>query len=148
MHVDRIDANIFEVDTLDVHDLGTMIERGYACRCPVHGQVVAIDPTIVGDRVTEGKPAEDLAANTVAFVFDDTFVRSMRELGQLGPEWQPWSDVRIRLRGDFVLDTNDPPRAIDAEYPHAELPSGDRPHGSDFGIQGGLFESWFQPGTE
>jgi DNA-binding beta-propeller fold protein YncE len=149
VHVDRIDANIFEVDALDVRDVGTMIERGYACRCPVRGQVVPIDPTIVGDRITEGKVvAGATTAVAVAFVFEDGFVRSLRELEQLGPEWQPWSDVRIRLRGDFVLDLNDPPRAIDAEYVRAELPSGDRPHGSEFGIQGGLFESWFQPGTE
>jgi hypothetical protein len=36
-----------------------------------------------------------------------------------------------------------PPRAIDAEFVRAELPTGDRPKGSPFGIQGGLFESWF-----
>jgi hypothetical protein len=81
-------------------------------------------------------------------VFDDAAVRTLLQLGELGPEWQPWSNPRIRLRGDFVLDTNDPPRAIDAEYVRAELPTGDRPSGSDVGIQGGLFESWFQPGTE
>ena len=37
---------------------------------------------------------------------------------------------------------------LDAEFARAEFPTGDRPHGSDLGIQGGLFESWFEPGTE
>jgi hypothetical protein len=34
-------------------------------------------------------------------------------------------------------------RAIDAEFVRAQLPTGDRPATSPFGIQGGLFESWF-----
>jgi hypothetical protein len=51
------------------------------------------------------------------------------------------NDLWIILRGDFVLDTKG--NAIDAEFVRAELPSGDRPKSSLFGIQGGLFESWF-----
>ena len=149
VHVARIDANIFEVDALDVRDVGNMIERGYACRCPIRGTVVPVQPTIAGDRITSGKVVA--GANTsdgVAFVFDDAFVKTLQQLVQLGDPWRPWSDLRVRLRGDFVLDTNDPPRAIDAEFARAEFPTGDRPHGSDLGIQGGLFESWFEPGTE
>ena len=48
-----------------------------------------------------------------------------------------------RLRGDFVIDETG--RAVDAEFVRAELPTGDRPAGSEYGIQGGLFESWFTP---
>jgi hypothetical protein len=33
---------------------------------------------------------------------------------------------------------------VDGEFVRAELPPGDRPAGSDVGIQGGLFESWFR----
>ncbi|MES2823582.1 MAG: hypothetical protein V4732_08270 [Pseudomonadota bacterium] len=51
--------------------------------------------------------------------------------------------VMLRLRGDFFLDTAKPYRAIDAEFTRAELPTGDRPSGSQVGIQGGIFESWF-----
>jgi hypothetical protein len=51
----------------------------------------------------------------------------------------------IYLHGDFVLDhsESEKPRAIDAEFVGGELPTGDRPKGSGYGIQGGLFESWF-----
>jgi hypothetical protein len=42
-----------------------------------------------------------------------------------------------------VLD--DAGHAVDAEFTRAEFPTGDRPNGSPYGIQGGLFESWFQP---
>ncbi len=55
------------------------------------------------------------------------------------------TDIWVRLRGDFVLDHEDPPRAIDAEFVRHEFDTGDRPAGSKFGIQGGTFESWFQP---
>ena len=44
-------------------------------------------------------------------------------------------------RGDFVLDSKG--KAVDAEFARAELPTGDHPKSSVFGIQGGLFESWF-----
>jgi hypothetical protein len=50
-------------------------------------------------------------------------------------------DVWVKLRGDFVLEPNGK-RAIDAEFVRGSLPTGDRPAGSAFGIQGGLFESW------
>ena len=47
----------------------------------------------------------------------------------------------MRLNGEFVID--DKGRAVDAEFTRAELPTGDRPGGSAFGAQGGLFQSWF-----
>jgi hypothetical protein len=40
-----------------------------------------------------------------------------------------------------VLDSKG--KAVDAEFARAELPTGDHPNGSVFGVQGGLFESWF-----
>jgi hypothetical protein len=55
------------------------------------------------------------------------------------------NDLWIRLRGDFVLDTGDPARAIDAEFVRHEFDTGDRPRGSTVGVQGGIFESWFTP---
>ena len=48
----------------------------------------------------------------------------------------------MRLQGEFVVDSDG--RAVDAEFTRAELPTGDRPSGSKFGVQGGLFQSWFQ----
>jgi hypothetical protein len=71
-----------------------------------------------------------------AFVFSETAFKTAQTNGQL----------RVRLRGDFFVDHalgEDKPRAVDAEFPRAQLPSGDRPAGSPFGIQGGVFESWF-----
>jgi len=56
------------------------------------------------------------------------------------------SDLWVLLRGDFVVDTNG--RAIDAEFVRAELPTGDRPSGDKHGVQGGLFESWFDPSPD
>jgi hypothetical protein len=51
------------------------------------------------------------------------------------------NEILLRLRGDFVLDRKN--RAVDAEFTRAELMTGDRPKGSQLGIQGGVFESWF-----
>jgi hypothetical protein len=48
--------------------------------------------------------------------------------------------IEVDVRGDFVRDTQG--RAIDAEFVRGELPTGDRPHGSSHGVQGGRFESW------
>ena len=41
------------------------------------------------------------------------------------------------------MGSNQNGRAVDVEYARVELPTGDRPHGSNFGVEGGLFESWF-----
>lgn len=54
------------------------------------------------------------------------------------------SDIFMKLRGDFVIDVQG--RAVDVEFVRTELPTGDRPATApenQFGIQGGLFESWF-----
>lgn len=79
-----------------------------------------------------------------AFIFDD--VAALNYVKETNDE------LWVRLRGDFVVGNFNPEeedfnpeqaRAIDAEFVRGELPSGDRPRGSKFGIQGGLFESWF-----
>jgi len=59
-------------------------------------------------------------------------------------EAKPMLDVN----GKPMLDANGKPRhrAIDAEFVRAELPTGNRipgAPGGPFGLQGGLFESWF-----
>jgi hypothetical protein len=94
---------------------------------------------LVGDRVTDatltvpttGMP---MAAPALAFV----------PLIERGPI--PRGFTLIRLRGDFLIDTNK--RAIDAEFARGSLPTGDRPAGSPHGIQGGTFESWFDIPTD
>jgi DNA-binding beta-propeller fold protein YncE len=51
--------------------------------------------------------------------------------------------VRIRFLGDFVIDSTQ--RAVCAEFVRAQFPTGEIPAGSDYGLQGGTFESWFTP---
>jgi hypothetical protein len=75
-------------------------------------------------------------ARGIALLFPYAVMSTVGEVNEL------W----VRLRGDFVLDVNN--RAVDAEHVRGQLmptalPSGDRPQGSPFGIQGGTFESWF-----
>jgi hypothetical protein len=52
--------------------------------------------------------------------------------------------VKVRLLGDFVLDSKK--RAISAEFVRHQLPTGQIPAGSPFGLEGGTFESWFTIG--
>ncbi|MCC7052824.1 MAG: collagen-like protein [Gemmatimonadaceae bacterium] len=112
----------------------------FDCRCPLITPHVAVDATIVGTVVTQ---AVALAApgaappgglmKALALLIDDK-ARIQLERPDSG-------GLFVRLRGDFVVDREK--RAIDAEFVRAELPTGDRPSGSAFGIQGGTFESWF-----
>jgi hypothetical protein len=51
--------------------------------------------------------------------------------------------VDVEVRGDFILDDRE--KAIDAEFVHGELPTGDRARdgrAAQAGVQGGRFESW------
>jgi len=132
-----IDNHIFEVCAPQVTLPGTS-DRGYACRCPIKGKVVAVKVNNIGadGRITDATVISSNTPDAIAFIFDDTFVKATFQQVDL-------SDLWVRLRGDFVVDTNK--RAIDAEFVRAELPTGDRASGSKFGIQGGTFESWFTP---
>lgn len=101
------------------------------CWCEAVGIVVPVKLSGAGVEEIPG-PESDIWA----FVFSETAFKTAQANGQL----------RVRLRGDFFVDHalgEDKPRAVDAEFPRAQLPSGDRPAGSPFGIQGGVFESWF-----
>ncbi len=101
------------------------------CWCEAVGIVVPVKLNGAGVEEIPG-PESDIWA----FVFSETAFKTAQTNGQL----------RVRLRGDFFVDHalgEDKPRAVDAEFPRAQLPSGDRPAGSPFGIQGGVFESWF-----
>ena len=110
-------------------------ERGIVCWCPVLGQVIPV--TFVGPTsgvVTQAVATSGPLAPGAAFIFQTSTITGQRILrGGL--------ELWARLRGDFVLDEAE--RAIDAEFVRAQLPTGDRPATSPFGIQGGLFESWF-----
>ena len=111
--------------------------RRFACRCPIEGTVAAVDATIDGSGLIVKAVATGAATSkAISFVFADQFVAAVLREREL-------ADLFVHLRGEFVLDLHG--RAVDAEFTRAELPTGDRPAGSDVGIQGGMFDSWFQP---
>jgi hypothetical protein len=111
------------------------------CRCPMIGEVIPVkqtnsSPTLSGGQFQEIARAANVNADLIAFVW------SARTTPPAVPP-APGQEVWVSLRGDFVLDTNNPPRAIDAEFVRADFPTGERPKGSPLGIEGGTFESWF-----
>lgn len=115
----------------------------FDCRCMYPTPMVAVDATLdaSGKLVTAAvaQAAPDTAPSSgstkaVALLVDDKAIRRLMT-GTRG-------DLFVKMRGDFVIDRRNK-RAIDAEFVRAELPTGDRPSGSPFGIQGGTFESWF-----
>ncbi len=129
-----IAAHIFQV--LINHTTVVDQRRGFLCRCPIRGEVIPVEVTAeVGDRITEAKEIQDSFATAAAFVFEGNPI----ELVGSGDIW-------VVVRGDFMIDENE--RAIDAEFLRGQLPTGDRRKGSEFGIQGGLFESWFWIGDQ
>lgn len=116
-----------------VEDTGTQRASYLTCRCSVNGLVVPVtwveqNGVIQWDTVKEAPGA---TASGVAFLLPPQFA----DTGFGGNEF--W----VRLRGDFVIDLKG--RAVDANFVRAEFPTGDHPAGADYGIQGGLFESWF-----
>jgi hypothetical protein len=127
------------------HSTADESRRGFVCRCAIRGRAIPVklkvDPQgkiVVNaagriDTASESPPGD---ARGVAFLLEMQLAPIARDIlaGIINDLW-------IILRGDFVLDTKG--NAIDAEFVRGELPSGDRPKSSLFGIQGGLFESWF-----
>jgi hypothetical protein len=114
--------------------------RGVICRCPVQGRVLQVKPDTLSGPITSAQQTSS-PDRGLAFIFS----REVEERVQGAIERNDnLIELWVCLRGDFVIDTQG--RAIDAEFVRADLPSGDRPKGSEFGVQGGLFESWFQIG--
>ena len=121
-----------------------MDENNLRCRCEWPGAVIPVQP--INDdadgRITEAKEIPGPRAPAAAFLIgggtESDIIQNLQKIQKTDlPE------LWVRLRGDFVIEDTAERRAIDAEFVHAELPTGDRPKGSDHGIQGGLFESWF-----
>jgi hypothetical protein len=113
-------------------------ETGLLCLCQIKGVTRPVEFTDDGrGYINKAWIVDGPMARGVAFLFDGGFLSQIKE--------KRIDELRIRLNGDFVLDSDDPQkaRAIDAEFVRAELPTGDRPRNSEYGIQGGIFESWF-----
>jgi hypothetical protein len=106
---------------------------------PVTFTTSATDPTLIDSATAL---PHDSDAFGIAFLFDDPNALKAVQSAQ---------DVWIQLRCDFVIDLAG--KAVDGVFARFELPTGDRmgtfataPPPAPFGIQGGLFESWFQRG--
>lgn len=129
----RVDAHLFEVQVET--STPELYKAGWRCRCPIFGEVVPvkIDSVRADGTIEHATEITAPEADAIAFLIDDRLEAHVRLLHGFGDIW-------IKLRGDFVLDTKG--RAIDAEFVRGELPTGDRPHASTLGIQGGVFESW------
>jgi competence ComEA-like helix-hairpin-helix protein len=131
----RIDAqHVFQVLMRHAAADGAFLD----CLCPIRGEVIPVtniqeSPArfIVGAEETTAPTAPG-----VAFIFNPNDIQEIRKNNEL------W----VHLRGDFVIDVGG--RAVDAEFVRAELPTGEHPAagqpGSEFGTQGGHFESWFR----
>jgi competence ComEA-like helix-hairpin-helix protein len=141
--VSQIDDHVFEV-LIDT-DEAQHKEQGLFCLCSIRGEIHPVTYTDDGKhRITTAKKSASPAPG-VAFVINPVTQRLLQD-GNITELW-------VRLRGDFVLSTMVDPNgklihtgAIDAEFVRAELPTGNRipgAPGGPFGLQGGLFESWF-----
>jgi DNA-binding beta-propeller fold protein YncE len=138
-----IDAeHVFEV--LLHHSKPEEEKIGFVCWCAIRGEIVPVTPTASGVVITKAEKVQSgTVSRAVAFVPAESILNWLRRSERSSP------NLWVRLRGDFVLDTQNPPRAIDGEFVRRDLPTGNRPYdpvaGSylDLGIQGGLFESWF-----
>ena len=142
--VTLIDAvHVFTVDAPDPFDREAALEFGMRCRCPVAGDVFPVKVTGVTNGVVDSAditPGVQFS-EAVAFVFKDSVTSLVRVIEELYNQLEEQPTFVVRLQGEFVLDEEG--RAVDAEFTRAELPTGDHPSGSKFGVQGGLFQSWF-----
>jgi len=142
--INRIDADhVFQVL---VQEDPALKKRGFLCRCPLVGTIVPVDfttsptdPTLI---VSATALADDSDAQGIAFLFEDELALRAFRAAQ---------DARIQLRCDFVLDVNG--KAVDGTFARFDLPTnncmgtfGTPPPAKPFGMQGGLFESWFHRG--
>jgi hypothetical protein len=115
----------------------------FVWRLPLPGIVVPVKPNGPNKFLETAGPDSD----RVAFVF--LMMRDNKPVSYIEQLLPALEDLWVLLRGDFVVDVHG--KAVDAEHVRAELPTGDRPSNvppnpaSKFGIQGGLFESWFWP---
>ena len=168
LFIDRTDLGIVIIfsDVVDVLNPAHLIDADHVfqvlvqepakplfflnCRCAVSGEVKPVtwhgknDPTNINpsDNIDWNSFQEIglLQAKGIAFLFTPETIKA----GYIGEEAK---ELWVRLRGDFILDTNTPQRAVDAEFVRMELPTGNRipgAPGGPFGLQGGLFESWFR----
>jgi len=108
----------------------------------ISGFIMAVNVTTTGSKVNTASPIVPAppATSALAFVFDTTKSAYQGFAGLEAGNPNVW----FRLRGDFLLDTGTPARAISAEFVRSDFPTGQRPPGSGLCLEGGTFESWLQ----
>ena len=135
-------AHIFQIllDPLFIQDTSA----GFQNPCAIVGFVLPVTATtnaahlVTAATFISGSPSTTKA---LAFLFDTSkavYLETIRNAKERG------LDIWARLRGDFLLDTGNPPRAISAEFVRAQFDTGQRPPGSGLCLEGGTFESWLQ----
>lgn len=117
---------------------------GFDNPCAIAGYIIAVNATTPpgSNLVSAATPIPGAPATTsaLAFVFDTS-----KEIWQLLFKIVPRPlSIWVKLRGDFLLDTNSPARAISAEFVRAQFDTGQRPPGSGLCLEGGTFESWLR----
>jgi hypothetical protein len=136
-----VDFNSFQVSAL-VPTTKSLIGVAAANEYLIRGAVFPV--TIAGNPIPNPIPAANvskvttLPANGLAFLFPASKI----------PPALNGAEIRVRLRGDFVLDATG--LAVCSEFVRAQFPTGEIPAGSGLGLEGGLFFSWFTlpaPGT-
>ncbi len=132
-------AHIFQV-LLDPRAAADQLQ-GFQNLCVMLGSVIPVDVTgLSGNLVTGAKqfPTPQTTTKALAFLFNTNtdFYKNLSN-GKQGN-----LDVLIRLRGDFLLDTHLPARAVSAEFVRADFDTGERPKSSGLCLEGGTFESW------
>ncbi len=121
----------------------------FNCLCPIIGQVIPVTCTELNGVIDITSVKEVVGPNAQGIAF---FPGTNQELVE--ENFKILNEFWVRLHGDFVLEaltTTDAQghnihRAVDVEFIRATLPTGNRVPsilGGPFGLQGGLFESWF-----
>lgn len=137
--VSTIDQNVFQVlartDVFGYDD--NHISNFHLPMRPLRGEIAAVRCKLPANPnsqpITEATVLpEPEFAQAVAFIID---IKTGLILQERGAELFPL------LKGSFVIDKTG--RAIDAEFVRASLPTGRGADKSEYGIQGGTFESWF-----
>jgi DNA-binding beta-propeller fold protein YncE len=129
----RLDRHVFEIYAPVPGSFSSLPLNALDIRLP--GEVYTVTfkaGQIAGNLVTGATITNTGNAQGVAFIPQDGLQKF----------WSGGAGVRVYFRGDFVLDTSS--RAICCEFVRAEFPTGQIPHGQDFGLEGGLFFSWFE----
>ena len=132
-------------DLLNTESFRVLVQErvtGLASSRPLRLEPDAIRPLTTvevgsGGRILTGRvePNADRAVG-VLFLFSESALQIIDDAAS--------QRLQVQILGDLIVDVNG--RAIDAEFVRGELPTGDRPAGSETGIQGGTFRSWFSVG--